>query len=57
MVLPKSYYGEGSYNNWIREVALKNTHEKLFLTWMKFSSQSKPLILVKYQITMQCGNL
>ena len=42
MVLPKSYYSEGSYNNWIRVGwALKNTHEKLFLTWMKFSSQSK----------------
>ena len=41
MVLPKSYYGEGSYNNWIRVGwALKNTHEKLFLTWIKFSSQS-----------------
>ena len=42
MALPKCYYDEGSYNNWIRVGwALKNTHEKLFLTWMKFSSQSK----------------
>ena len=42
MVLPESYYGEGSYNKWIRVGwALKNTHDKLFLTWVKFSSQSK----------------
>ena len=42
MILPKNYYEEGSYNKWIRVGwALKNTHEKMFLTWMKFSSQSK----------------
>tara|TARA_B100001173_G_scaffold310723_1_gene325958 strand:- start:52 stop:2916 length:2865 start_codon:yes stop_codon:yes gene_type:complete len=41
MILPESYYEEGSFNKWIRVGwALKNTHEKLFLTWMKFSSQS-----------------
>ena len=41
MILPESYYGEGSFNKWIRVGwALKNTHDKLFLTWMKFSSQS-----------------
>lgn len=41
MILPESYYGEGSFNKWIRVGwALKNTHEKLFLTWMKFSSKS-----------------
>ena len=41
MILPEPYYGEGSFNKWIRVGwALKNTHEKLFLTWMKFSSQS-----------------
>lgn len=41
MSLPESYYNEGSYNKWIRVGwALKNTNEKLFLTWMKFSSQS-----------------
>jgi len=40
MILPKSYYAPGSYNKWIRVGwALKNTHEKLFLTWLKFSSQ------------------
>jgi P4 family phage/plasmid primase-like protien len=40
MILPKSYYGAGSYNKWIRVGwALKNTHEKLFLTWLKLSSQ------------------
>ena len=41
LILPKSYYGEGSYNKWIRVGwALKNTHEKLFLTWLKFSTLS-----------------
>ncbi len=41
MILPESYYEEGSFNKWIRVGwALKNTHEKLFLSWMKFSSQS-----------------
>ena len=41
MILPECYYGEGSYNKWIRVGwALKNTHDKLFLTWIKFSSQS-----------------
>lgn len=40
MILPKSYYGAGSYNKWIRVGwALKNTHEKLFLSWLKLSSQ------------------
>tara|TARA_B110001452_G_scaffold267448_1_gene277357 strand:- start:1105 stop:3939 length:2835 start_codon:yes stop_codon:yes gene_type:complete len=41
MILPTSYYDDGSYSKWIRVGwALKNTHEKLFLTWMKYSSQS-----------------
>jgi P4 family phage/plasmid primase-like protien len=41
LILPKCYYDEGSYSKWIRVGwALKNTHEKLFLTWIKFSSQS-----------------
>ena len=41
MVLPESFYGPGSYNNWIRVGwALKNTNEKLILTWIKFSLQS-----------------
>jgi P4 family phage/plasmid primase-like protien len=41
MILPKKYYQPGSYNNWIRVGwALKNTDERLFLTWIKFSSQS-----------------
>jgi P4 family phage/plasmid primase-like protien len=41
MILPESYYGPGSYNKWIRVGwALKNTSEKLFLTFLKFSSQS-----------------
>ncbi len=41
MILPKEYYGEGSYNKWIRVGwALKNTNEKMFLTWIKLSSLS-----------------
>ena len=41
MILPENYYNSGSYNKWIRVGwALKNTHEKLFLTWLKFSTQS-----------------
>ena len=49
MILPESYYGPGSYNNWIRVgFALKNTanqslnyrDNRLFLTFLKFSSQS-----------------
>ena len=42
MILPENYYGEGSYNKWIRVGwALKNTNEKMFLSWIKLSSQSK----------------
>jgi len=42
MLLPEKYYGPGSYNAWLRVGwALKNTNSKLFLTWMKFSSQSE----------------
>jgi len=41
MALDESYYGEGSYNKWIKVgMALKNTNDKLFITWLKFSSQS-----------------
>ena len=40
--LPGEYYNPGSYDRWIRVGwALKNTHNKLFLTWVKFSSKSK----------------
>ena len=42
MILPESYYDEGSYNKWIRVGwALKNTNDKLFVTWIKMSSKSK----------------
>ena len=42
MILPEIYYGEGSYDKWIRVGwALKNTDNRLFLTWVKFSSMSK----------------
>ena len=42
MILPEKYYGESSYNKWIRVGwALKNTDDKMFLTWMQMSSQYK----------------
>jgi len=42
MTLPKQFWGEGSYDKWIRVGwALANTDKRLFLTWVKFSSQSK----------------
>ena len=41
LILPKEYWGPGSFAKWIRVGwALKNTSPKLFLTWVKFSSQS-----------------
>lgn len=41
MILPETYYGEGSYNKWIRVGwALKNTNDKLFVSWIKMSSKS-----------------
>ena len=40
MTLPEEYYGPGSYNKWIRTGwALSATSDKLFLTWLKFSSR------------------
>jgi P4 family phage/plasmid primase-like protien len=39
--LPASYYGSGSYNNWIRVCwALHNTHERLLLSWIAFSAKA-----------------
>lgn len=40
MLLPDSYYGPGSYQKWIRVGwALKNTDERLFLSWVRFSAR------------------
>ena len=40
MALPVQYWGENSFYKWIRVGwALRNTSFKLFLTWVKFSSQ------------------
>lgn len=40
MILPEEYYGPSSYNKWIRVGwALKNTDERLFLSWVKFSAR------------------
>ena len=42
MALPSEYWGPGSYDKWMRVCwALKNTDEKLVLTWLKFCSQSE----------------
>ena len=42
MLLPKEYWGPGSYDKWIRVGwALKNTNPRLVLTWYKFCSQSE----------------
>jgi P4 family phage/plasmid primase-like protien len=42
MILPKQYYGDGSYDRWIRVGwALRNTDERLFLSWIKMSAQSE----------------
>lgn len=41
MILPKSYYNEGSFSKWIRVGwALKNIRYKLFIVWLAFSSKS-----------------
>ena len=41
MILPIEYWGPGSYTKWMRVGwALKNTDQRLFITWLKFSSQS-----------------
>jgi len=41
MALSPSYYGNGSYNNWIRVCwALNNTHERMLLTWIAFSAKA-----------------
>jgi P4 family phage/plasmid primase-like protien len=42
MILPAKYYGEGSYNHWIKVgFALKNISSKLLIVWLAFSAQSK----------------
>ena len=41
MCLPNAYYGPGSYTKWIKVGwALANTDFKMFLSWLKFSSQN-----------------
>jgi P4 family phage/plasmid primase-like protien len=40
LALPSDYYGPGSYNKWIRVGwALANTSPKMFVTWLKLSTQ------------------
>lgn len=42
MALPPSYYEEGSNNKWIRVGwVLRNTDNRLLLTWLAFSAQQK----------------
>ena len=41
MILPETYYEVGSYNKWVKVgMALKETSEKLFPSWVLFSAQS-----------------
>jgi P4 family phage/plasmid primase-like protien len=41
MSLPESYYGSGSYTNWIRVGwVLRNEDDRLFIVWVAFSAQS-----------------
>lgn len=41
MSLPETYYGAGSYNNWIRVGwVLRNTDDRLFIVFVAFSAQS-----------------
>jgi len=41
MILPASYYGEGSFEKWIRVGwVLRNTDNRLLLTWVAFSAKS-----------------
>lgn len=41
MILPESYYNEGSYNKWIRVAwVLKNESDKLLIVWIAFSAKS-----------------
>jgi P4 family phage/plasmid primase-like protien len=41
MILPIQYYGEQSYDKWIRVGwALRNVSNKLLIVWIKFSSRS-----------------
>jgi len=49
MVLPESYYGQGSYSKWIRVGwALKNTSSRLLIVWLAFSAKSP---------TFQCSSI
>jgi P4 family phage/plasmid primase-like protien len=41
MILPASYYGDGSYEKWIRVGwALKNTDARLLITWIAFCARA-----------------
>lgn len=45
MILPESYYGEGSYSKWIKVgMALCNVSTKLLLVWIAFSAKSSTFI-------------
>lgn len=42
MILPDTYYGSGSYMNWLRVGwALRNTSDLLYVVWVAFSAKSK----------------
>lgn len=45
MILPESYYGEGSYSKWVKVgMALCNISPKLLIVWIAFSAKSKTFL-------------
>tara|TARA_Y100000768_G_scaffold307929_4_gene242054 strand:+ start:4760 stop:7570 length:2811 start_codon:yes stop_codon:yes gene_type:complete len=41
MILPEEYYGEGSYNKWIKVgFAMKSMGDKMLLPWLRFCARS-----------------
>ncbi len=58
MCLPEPYFGQGSFDKWIRVGwALRNTDFRMFPTWMLFSSQSPSFSFdqVSYYYTQWCS--
>jgi len=42
MILPESYYGDGSYDKWVRVgMALRNINVHLLIVWIAFSARSR----------------
>jgi hypothetical protein len=61
LILPPSYYEQGSYNKWIKVGwALRSTSESLFIVWVVFSAQSSTFqfdsIMDMYDRWNKCEN-